>query len=360
MRGLRLLEGDWGVVRQVVPGQALKGTGPRRRVTVGPNRAHRTGCQGGRSCGIPERVVCSPVSVVGPRAPLRMNQTLHHLHNASLLAESRQPDAASAIEVRPVTTLPGFHACVELQEEVWGPGYTDRVPASLLQVATYVGGLVLGAFRGNDELIGMVFGLAGFENEERVHWSHMLGVRDSARNLGIGRLLKESQRDLLAQRGVHRMSWTFDPLVAKNAFLNLNKLGARVVGYVDNMYGTTTSPLHHGAPTDRLIVSVDTRVAAPRHTVPDVQPPRQPALTLTPRMGDVAVDLAAPPPSLWIEIPSDVQDVSKHAPEAVAAWRHAVRKHFTWALANDYEVQALQRDVHSLRSFYLLSRGEHR
>ena len=289
-----------------------------------------------------------------------MNHTLHHSRSAHSLAEVRPAGAAGTIDVRPVTTLPEFRACVELQEDVWGPGYTDRVPASLLQVATYVGGLVFGAFTKKDELIGMVFGLTGFEGDERVHWSHMLGVRDSARNLGVGRLLKEAQRDLLAERGVNRMSWTFDPLIAKNAFLNLNRLGARVVGYVDDMYGTTTSPLHHGAPTDRLIVSLDTRVAAPRHTAAEVEPPRQPVLTLTLRTGDVAVDLAEPPLTLWIEIPGDMQRVSEHVPEPVAVWRHAVRKHFTWALANGYEVQALQRDVHASRSFYLLSRGEHR
>ncbi len=265
--------------------------------------------------------------------------------------------AASAIDVRPVTALSEFRACQDLQDEVWGPGYTDRVPASLLQVATYVGGIVIGAFRDGDVLIGMVFGLTGFDGDERVHWSHMLGVRDSARDLGVGRLLKEAQRDVLAKRGVLRMSWTFDPLVAKNAYLNLNRLGARVVGYVNDMYGTSTSPLHHGVPTDRLIVSVGTHATAPTQTAVTTEPRRQPVLTLAPRASDVVVDLRVPPPSLWIEIPSDIRLVSEHAPEAVAAWRHAVRKHFTWALANGYEVQSIHRDANTSRAFYLLSRG---
>ena len=167
------------------------------------------------------------------------------------------------VRIRPVTSLAEFRACVELQAEVWGPEYTDSVPASLLQVATYVGGIVLGAFTGTDELVGFLFGLTGIDGGEIVHWSHLLGVRDSARNLGVGRMLKEAQRAELARRGVERISWTFDPLVAKNAYLNLNRLGARVVAYVPNMYGTTTSPLHYGIATDRLVVSVDTHAGAP-------------------------------------------------------------------------------------------------
>lgn len=284
-----------------------------------------------------------------------MNQTLHHSTSANPRATSRQPGVAGAVEVRPVATQAEFQACVELQEEVWGPGYTDRVPASLLQVAAHVGGVVIGAFK-QGELIGMVFGFAGFEGDERVHWSHMLAVRDSARDLGVGRLLKEAQRETLAQRGVTRMSWTFDPLVAKNAYLNLNRLGARVVAYVNDMYGTSTSPLHHGTPTDRLIVTVDTCVAAPAHTAVDREPQRQPILTMSLRAGDVAVDTAVPPTSLWIEVPSDVQLVHERAPAAVAAWRLAVRKHFTWALEHGYEVQRLERDFSASRAFYLLSR----
>lgn len=291
---------------------------------------------------------------LGPHAPHRMNQTLHQSTSANPQATSRQPGVAGAVEVRPVTTLSEFQACVELQEAVWGPGYTDRVPASLLQVAAHVGGVVIGAFK-EGELIGMVFGFAGFQGDERVHWSHMLAVRDSARDLGVGRLLKEAQRDTLAQRGVTRMSWTFEPLVAKNAFLNLNRLGARVVGYVKDMYGTSTSPLHHGTPTDRLIVTVETRAAAPTHTAVDSEPHRQPILPMSLRAGDVAVDTAVPPPSLWIEVPSDVQLAREHSPEAVAAWRHAVHNHFTWALDHGYAVRRLERDVNASRAFYLLS-----
>jgi len=184
----------------------------------------------------------------------------------------------------------------------------------------------------------------------------MLGVRDAARDLGIGRMLKEAQRDALEKRGVHRISWTFDPLVAKNAYFNLNRLGARVVAYVPNLYGASTSPLHDGIATDRLVVTIDTRAAAPSPDALEPSPKRLPVLTPDMRDGDVAVDVAAPPPALWIEVPADFPCAIGHASTDAVTWREAVRAHFQWALEQDYEVIGIQRDLVSSRSFYLLRR----
>lgn len=261
------------------------------------------------------------------------------------------------IRVRPIASLQQFRACVELQAEVWGPDYSDSVPSSLLQAATYVGGIVFGAFTRTDELVGFLFGLTGVQGEEIVHWSHLLGVRDSARNHGVGRLLKEAQRAELAKRGVRRMLWSFDPLVAKNAHLNLNRLGARVVEYVPNMYGTTTSPLHYGIATDRLVVSVDTSTDAPEGTAVDQPGSSLPVLTPAPQAGDVRLDLDVPPPALWIEIPSDIRQVIGRSAQEAVVWREAVRTHFHWALSRGYEVTALHRDPVASRSFFILRRG---
>ena len=147
---------------------------------------------------------------------------------------------------------------------------------------------------------------------------------------------------------------TFDPLVAKNAYLNLNRLGASVVDYVPNMYGTTTSPLHYGIATDRLIVSVDTRPTAPPRDAFEPAATRPPVLTRAVQVGAVQPDLASPPPALWIEIPSDIHQVIEHAPATAVAWRESVREHFQWALARGYKVTGLQRDPVTSRAFYLL------
>src|SRR5581483_6808097 len=135
-------------------------------------------------------------------------------------------------------------------------GFSERVPAALLKVAQRIGGIAAGAFAPDGRIVGFVFGLTGIENGEIVHWSDMLAVHADFRDHGIGRHLKEFQRATLAPLGVTRIYWTFDPLVARNAHLNLNRLGARVVEYVPDMYGAeTSSSLHRGVGTDRFVVA---------------------------------------------------------------------------------------------------------
>jgi predicted GNAT superfamily acetyltransferase len=261
-----------------------------------------------------------------------------------------------SIRIRPLASHEDYDACVALQREVWGSEYDEAVPASLLQVVPYVGGLVLGAFSAERELLGFVFGLTGPKDGEIVHWSHALGVRESARNLGVGRLLKDYQRAELARRGIGSMYWTFDPLIAKNAHFNLNRLGARVVEYVPDMYGTTKSPLHHGLATDRFIVVCSTN--------PEEGRPRRPRavagsntliLTETTPSPDVLFPgVAQLPSAIWIEVPTDFDQVRAASPSKAAVWHGAIRRHFQWALRNRYAVTGLHRDPVTSRCFYTL------
>ena len=155
--------------------------------------------------------------------------------------------------VRDLETDADYAACVNLQRETWGHNFTEAVPATMLRIAQKLGGVAAGAFE-NDRLIGFVFGLTGLKDGAVVHWSDMLAVRPEYRNRGIGEELKRYQRDRVLERGITRMFWTFDPLDAKNAHINFNRLGVYAREYVVDMYGCTESPLHaHG--TDRLIVT---------------------------------------------------------------------------------------------------------
>jgi predicted GNAT superfamily acetyltransferase len=273
--------------------------------------------------------------------------------NAGALAEE-----PTEITVRPIFARAECQACVALQHEIWGDD--DAAPASVLQVVAHVGGIVAGAFAADGELLGFVFGLPALMHGTIAHWSHVLGVRESARNGGVGRMLKEYQRAELARRGIARMYWTYDPLVAKNAHLNLNLLGARVVEYVRDMYGTTASPLHHGLATDRLIVVCDT---GPRPS-PRGEPAwraleRCPVLTAEPRPGDApaSMDDGARPHTLLLEIPADFQLLAVQASDRAERWHAATRAHFEWALLNGYTVTGLHREPVTSRAFYVL---EHR
>ncbi len=162
---------------------------------------------------------------------------------------------ASPWTLRPLATREEYHACVRLQEEVWGEGFQERVPAALLMVANRLGGLAAGAFSSDGALEGFVFGLTGLVGGEPVHWSDMLAVRPEERNRGLGTRLKLFQREVLLARGVRRMHWTFDPLQARNAHINFTKLGAVCREYAVDLYGETGSPLHRGIGTDRMVVT---------------------------------------------------------------------------------------------------------
>ena len=263
----------------------------------------------------------------------------------------------SGLTYRPLLTPEDAAACFDLQGEIWGSTF-DRVPASLLRVTTKIGGLAIGAFDDSGTLIGFVYGLAGLRDGEPIHWSHMLGVREAARCMGVGRHLKEMQRSILARRGIARVLWTFDPLQARNAHLNLNRLGVTLVDYVENMYGITSSPLHLGLATDRLIVMLPTTgVVGDRPTWhgPAGESGSVPVLTPFPRAGDIQVDLDdTAVPSVLIEIPADLQKVMTTTPDLASTWRLATRASFQRALRRGYQVTGLHRDLTTNRAFYTL------
>jgi predicted GNAT superfamily acetyltransferase len=277
---------------------------------------------------------------------------------ASVGAMSFAAEAAAAgVHIRPLRSNEDCHACVELQRHVWGFDQAEVVPSTLLHVVDFVGGLVAGAFDSKSNLLGFVFGITGVRDGQLAHWSHMLGVRESARNLGVGRMLKEYQRSALATLGVTRIFWSFDPLMAKNAHFNINRLGATVVEYMPDMYGTTASPLHLGMATDRLIVRLDT-AAPPRSPSGIASDHGLPILTPFPRLNDVTLSVGDwTPDVVLIEMPTEVLDVLERAPVSAQTWRLAVRDHFRWALKRGYSVTGVYRNTSTDRAFYVLSRG---
>jgi predicted GNAT superfamily acetyltransferase len=181
-------------------------------------------------------------------------------------------------------------------------------------------------------------------------------VRASLRDAGVGRRLKERQRQELLRRGVAEMYWTYDPLIAKNAHINLNVLGARVVRYVPDMYGDTGSPLHHGLATDRLVVVCDTTAPAqPAPLALEATDASTPILTVRPQPGDLNALIGGDTsPRMRLEIPSDFGELLATAPAEARTWHSATREHFQWTLANGYVVLGLRRDALTSRSFYLL------
>ena len=174
---------------------------------------------------------------------------------------------ADALNIRPLRQHEEFAAAVSLQREIWGFEDVELLPLRLFVVADKIGGQVLGAFDG-PKMVAFCLCIPGLKpvapqtevsGERRLSddgmfylHSHMLGVMPEYRNTGLGRRLKWKQREYALAQKVKLVEWTFDPLEIKNAFFNMERLGAIARRYTHNQYGTTSSHLHGGLPTDRL------------------------------------------------------------------------------------------------------------
>jgi predicted GNAT superfamily acetyltransferase len=270
-----------------------------------------------------------------------------------------RPDTAGrsvgpAVELRALKSTADYAACVELQHATWGRSFAEAVPGSILKICQQVGGVAAGAFDPEGRLLGFVFGLTGVRGGRLAHWSHMLAVDPGARDLGLGTRLKLFQRDLLLPLGVESVLWSYDPLEARNAHLNLNRLGVEVQEYVEDMYaGEMGSELAHGIGTDRFIVNW--RIAGPRAA-------RALAGGL---IGGGEVFAEAPlarldgtlpeEPRVRVEVPASIQDLKAERPDEAAAWRAATRRAFEHYLGMGYKVTAFYRDRRDLetgRCFY--------
>jgi chorismate synthase len=270
------------------------------------------------------------------------------------------------VEIRHVRTNAELAQCVELQRTIWGSDFREAVPAAILKISQRLGGVTAGAFAADGTLLGFVFGMTGVEQGTIVHWSDMLAVDARAANHGIGRRLKEFQRESARAIGATRMYWSYDPLVARNAHLNLNRLGARVSEYVPDMYGAQTgSALHSGVGTDRFVVVWPIAPGADRQApAPSLAGWRE-SLVLnaagsSAEQDDMWPDLAAyeaaPPPLARVAIPADIFAVQQKDVEQAGRWRRSTRRAFQWALAHGYDVERFERDPAGDRGFYILAR----
>jgi len=177
-------------------------------------------------------------------------------------------DATASVSVLPIQIRAPQDAQemrlgVDLQRQIWGYAEIDTVPDQMFIVARESGGQVLFAFD-QDKPIGFALAFAAIDEGTIYLHSHMVGVVPKYQNRGVGRRLKLAQRDDAVARGIKLIEWTFDPLQLRNAHFNLVRLGAVVRRYIPNFYGRTSSPLHAGLPTDRLVAEwwiQSTRVA---------------------------------------------------------------------------------------------------
>lgn len=267
------------------------------------------------------------------------------------------------IVLRPFESRNDYEQCVKLQLETWGHDFTECVPVSILQISQKVGGVAAGAFDTDERLIGFVYGISGLKDGRPAHWSHMLAVYPEYRGTGIGRRLKTLQRELLLAAGIDVAFWTYDPLMAGNAHLNINLLGARPIEYIPDMYGSDTgSELHSGLGTDRFVV--EWRLDEPRvesilsgeaveGTELDVASPTVDAETNgEPVLRDGAFSTS---PSVRVAIPLDIQSIKRADHDSALTWRAVTRQVLRWYMDHDYAIVGFRRDQDMNRGYYYLS-----
>ncbi|HVP46315.1 MAG TPA: GNAT family N-acetyltransferase [Bryobacteraceae bacterium] len=231
----------------------------------------------------------------------------------------------AAIAVRPLTTDAEFQSAVELQKTIWAFNDIELLPARLFVVATKVGGQAFGAFDGN-RMIGFCLAIPGLKpgGSSYLH-SHMLGVLPEYRDAGVGRLLKIKQREDALARGIELVEWTFDPLEIKNAYFNMERLGTIVRRYVRNQYGTTTSPLHGGLPTDRCVA--EWWIASPRvkAIVNGNEPPARPEIVER------------------LSVPADIAMLKHQEPKRARQIQHELSNRFESNFARGLAVVGVER-----------------
>jgi chorismate synthase len=261
-------------------------------------------------------------------------------------------------------------ACVPLQREVWG--LQDLEITSALQFLSGIhGGALLHLAENPDgELIGFAwaFPAIGAGGRAELH-SDMLAVAPQHQGRGIGGRLKWAQRQVALERGLTRISWTFDPLQARNAHLNLRRLGALAVRFYENFYGLTTSPLHHGLPTDRLLVRWDLQTPRVLERLAAGEPAPLATMPDAPHVNEVkwqagwpvsqAPDLTLDAPELLLEVPPEWDVLNQAAPRVAQDWHEKVRAALRHYLSNGYVAADFvpSEDRGRRRPLYVLQRG---
>lgn len=238
-------------------------------------------------------------------------------------------------------TLEESRAAAELWRTVWG-GDAYPVQAALVLAQVHAGGYASGAWLG-DRLVGASLGLLGPPDHPVLH-SHITGVVGEAAGRGIGLALKQHQAAWCRDHGIATVTWTFDPLVARNAWFNLSRLGVEVQGYVVDHYGEMPDDRNRGQGSDRLLVAWDVRTTEdgdPDHPPSDVEqeepPLHVPAGEVAGGTGPdvgcaVTVGRDGQPVThvptgddLLVALPTDIEAIRRRDPALAIRWRHAVR-----------------------------------
>ena len=284
------------------------------------------------------------------------------------------------VTIKIIEDISEMHQAMELQRQVWQEHDSEIIPAHLMNSAVHSGGLLIGAFV-DQQMVGLLFGFPGVystpDGPRLKHYSSILGVRSEFQSQGIGFALKRAQWQMVRHQGIDRITWTFDPLLSRNAWLNITRLGAVCSTYLRDFYGKMQDSLNAGLPTDRFDVDwwvnsqrVYRRLSRRRRNALSLNHflaggaalinPLELGLQDPPGSVDLAgIKLGKEQPFLLVEIPSDFQALKSQDMQLAVSWRMQTRLIFEKLFAAGYIVTDFARStIEPLRSFYVLCHGE--
>ncbi len=279
--------------------------------------------------------------------------------------EGRSKPAAT-IRIRPLRSPEDYEACLGIQRRVWNRSDLEITPPHQLKVSVHMGAILLGAFV-EGAAAGYVYSYPAVYGGRTIQHSHHLAVLPEHQGLGLGKTLKWAQREEALARGYSLITWTYDPLQARNANLNLHTLGAIGRTYLDDFYGPAASLiLEPGVPTDRLLVeweiasrrveerSPQSRISAPACLDPEALPKAvsQRPDGFYPRITPRRPDYSRLEPVLLVEVPRSIRDL-KGLGGLIAAWQKSMRAAFIHYFKAGY---ILDDFVFGERAYYVLRR----
>ena len=268
-------------------------------------------------------------------------------------------------EIRKLETPDSLQGIEELQQMIWPGSRCDIVPIHMFLAVIHNGGLALGAYS-KQHMIGMLFGFPGIfsiNGEKKLkHCSHMLGVHPDWRNSGLGFALKVAQRQFVISQGISLITWTYDPLLSRNAFLNISKLGAVCNTYLRSAYGRMSDGLNTGLDSDRFQVDWWLNTCRVEYSLLEPQKiDKGLDVLLNGKAEIIAIASHLQPPEklpkleqplLLIEIPYDFNSLKSRDLNLAKAWRQTSRELFEFTFASGYSV--IDFLVANGRSYYVL------
>ena len=264
------------------------------------------------------------------------------------------------IVVRRLSSPSEFQEAEDVQAAVWGVTDSREIVPKHIMIAMHdSGGLALGAFD-RRKMVGFAIMMAGYLHGTPYLYSHMTGVVSQYQSKGVGYLLKRKQRDFAMERGFKLIAWTFDPIIAKNAYFNLGKLGAISRNFHANYYGEMRDSINYGWPTDRILAewhldpAVKAKIDSSKKGGGGYSPIRTKGAEPSLECVDWKVDLKAP--YVRLRIPGDIVGLKEKNPSQALRWREATREVFTSYFGAGFAAVAVSREVGA--TSYVLTKAE--